>query len=164
MNFLRPLPCLALVAALNAQTLDLKPQGGGSLKIGTTLYRFNLTGLSSAPPKGGLPGAIRLEGRLVAPGSGPGFHMVLTMLNTGALYTMVIERRLPGVYPDNWAINRRTRVQALKLENRPGGRVELRCEGSLAGIIDRRPQDAEWSGTLWAQFPGGGEELNPGLR
>jgi|GEM_PF-4826606 hypothetical protein len=154
MNFLRVLPHLVLCVAMSAQIIDLKPKGGGNLKIGGVSYRFELTGLMSAPPKGGLPGAIRLEGNLV-PDAGHPFHMVLTVLKSGSLYLMHMERNLPNAYPDNWAATPKTRIHALKLEDRPGGRVELRCEGPVTGIIAQRPQDATWSGTIWATFPGG---------
>lgn len=158
MNFLRTLPCLALCAAMNAQVIDLKPQGGGDLKIGNTLYRFEPTGLSSAPPKGGLPGAVKLEGNLVPQDGTQAFHMVLTLLKDGSLYMLRIERRTSGVYPDSWAATLKTRTRALRLEDGPGGRVEIRCEGRLTGIVAKRPQEATWSGTFWAVFPGAVEQ------
>ncbi|MDR3685128.1 MAG: hypothetical protein P4L11_15475 [Geothrix sp.] len=155
MNFLRALPYLALGVAMSAQIIDLKPDGGGDLTIGGVAYRFELTGLMSAPPRDGLPGAIRLEGDLVPRKGGRPFHMVLTVLKNGSLYLMHMERGAPHAYPDNWAATPKTRTRALKLEDRPGGRIELRCEGPVTGIIAKRPQDATWSGTLWATFPGG---------
>jgi hypothetical protein len=88
------------------------------------------------------------------PEAGRPFHLVLTVLKDGSLYLMHMKRTLPNAYPDNWAATTKTCAHALKLEDRPGGRVELRCEGPLTGIIAQRPQDATWSGTLWATFPG----------
>jgi hypothetical protein len=155
MNFLCALPCFGLCAILGAQAIDLKPKGGGDLRIGETRYQFELADLSSAPPRGGLPGAVRLEGDLVPLTPGRPFHMVLTVLKNGSLYLLHIDRRSPHSYPDSWAPTAKARTRALALEDRPGGRIELRCEGILTGIIARQPQKAAWSGTLWAIFPGG---------
>lgn len=161
MNFLRALPCLVLCGALNAQVIDLKPHGGGELKIGGNLFRFELTDLSSAPPKGGLPGAVKLEGNLVPVNAAQSFHMILTVLKDGSLYMLRIDRKTSSAYPDGWAATQKTRTHALRLEDRPGGRVELRCEGLLTGVIAKRPQNTTWSGTVWAIFPGNaGENLN----
>jgi hypothetical protein len=155
MNFPRALSLVALCTALGAQTIDLRPRGGGELKIGASSYRFEPTGLMSAPPKGGLPGAVRLEGDLVPQGAGLPFHLVLTVLKNGTLYLMHMERGAPHSYPDTWAATPGSRTLAIRLEDRPGGRVELRCEGPVTGIIAKRPENATWSGTLWAVFPGG---------
>jgi hypothetical protein len=158
MNFLRALPCFGLFVSLNAQVIDLKPKGGGDLRIGEIHYRFELADLSSAPPKGGLPGAVKLEGQLFPQNGGRPFHMALTVLKDGSLYLLYIERRTPNAYPDSWSpslnARLRARTRALKLEDRPGGRIELQCEGFLTGIIAKRPQEANWSGTIWATFPG----------
>lgn len=155
MNFLRPLICLGVSLNLQAQTIDLKAKGGGELKIGATRYTFILTDLGTAPPAGGLPGAVRLVGRL-APKDGSGaFQMTLTVLNTGSLYTLHIERRQGRSYPDTWAATAKTKTRALRLDERPGGRIELQCEGPLTGVVSQRPTQAEWSGRLWAVFPGG---------
>ena len=109
MNFPDALPNLVLCAAMSAQILDLKPKGGGDLKINGIFYRFELTGLMCGPPpKGGLPGAIGLEGNLV-PEAGRPFHMVLTVLKNGSLSLMHMERSLPNAYPDNWAATPKTR-------------------------------------------------------
>lgn len=156
MNFRLALPCLAFCGALSAQMVVLKPEGGGELRIGKTPYRFELTGLGSAPAAGGLPGLIRLEGDLLPKGASQSFHMVLTVMKDGSLYMLRIERRAtPQAYPDSWAATQKTRTRALKLEDRPGGRVELSCEGALTGILAKHPENATWSGTLWAVFPGG---------
>ena len=159
MNFLRVLPCLGLCACLGAQGMDLRPKGGGDLRIGGTQYRFELTDLSSAPPKGGLPGAVKLEGNLTPKDSSRPFHMTLTVLKNGSLYLLYIHRSPSSGYPDSWSPSLKARAKActhaLKLEDRPGGRVELSCEGTLTGMIGRQPKEAIWSGTLWAEFPGG---------
>jgi len=160
MNFQPVLIGLAFCGALQAQGMVLRPRGGGELRIANQRYRFQLTDLSTAPPKGGLPGAIRLEGNLQPQdGSGP-FHLVLTVLAGGSLYMLQIQRKRPGGYPDNWAATLKTHTHALKWVDRPGGRIEIQCEGSLTGIIAKQPKEAEWSGTLWGIFPGGGEELS----
>ena len=155
MNFLRALPCLAASVFLGAQPAELLPSGGGELRIGATPYQFRLAKLSTAPPKAGLPGAVRLEGDLVPPGAARPFHLVLTVLKDGTLYLMRLERATPGGYPDTWAATVKTRTRLIKLEDRPGGRIEIRCEGPLTGIIAKRPQEAAWSGTLWAEIPRG---------
>ncbi|GLH72402.1 hypothetical protein GETHLI_09040 [Geothrix limicola] len=155
MNFLRPLICLVASLSLQAQTLELQAKGGGELKIGATSYRFALTDLSTAPAKGGLSGALKLTGNLVPKdGSAGTFHMTLIVLKSGGLYTLRIERRNGKAYPDSWAATLKTKTRALKLEDRPGGRVEIQCEGPLTGVIAQRPTQADWSGTLWAVFPG----------
>jgi hypothetical protein len=159
MNFPRILHGLGLCACLGAQGLDLSPKGGGDLRIGGTQYRFELTGLSSAPPKGGLPGAVKLEGNLIAGDSSRPFHMTLTVLKNGSLYLLYIHRSASGGYPDSWSPSLQARLKAstraLRLEDRPGGRIELSCEGTLTGMIGRQPREANWSGALWAVFPGG---------
>ncbi|MDP1832763.1 MAG: hypothetical protein Q8K67_11940 [Geothrix sp.] len=154
MNFPSPLPSLVLCVALHAQVVDVKPQGGGDLKIGNTLYRFELMNLRSAPAKGGLPGAVKLQGRLVAKDGTPDFQLDLTVLKNGSIYMLNIHRKASGAYPDNWAATQKTHTRALVMEVRAGGRIELRCEGRLTGIIARQPREAPWSGTLWAVFPG----------
>jgi len=154
MNFLRPLAGFALCTALGAQALDMKPQGGGELKIGDTPFRFEITSLSSAPAKGGLSGAVRLEGNLIALDASPGFQINLTVLKNGSLYMLHIHRKTSGPYPDSWAATQKTRTHALVMEDRAGGRVEIRCEGRLTGIIAKQPRDATWSGTIWGIFPG----------
>ncbi|MBI1753229.1 MAG: hypothetical protein HY014_00360 [Acidobacteria bacterium] len=157
MNFLRLPLCLGLAQTLTlqGQTVDLKAKGGGTLKIGATTYDFALTDLATAPPAGGLPGALKLVGRLVPKDGSGAFRMTLTLLNTGSLYTLRIERRQGQTYPDSWAATAKTKTRALRLEERPGGRVEIQCEGPLAGVISQRPAKADWSGRLWAEFPGG---------
>jgi hypothetical protein len=159
MYFLHTWACFGLCASLGAQGMNLKPQGGGDLRIGGIPYRFELTDLSSAPPKGGLPGAVKLEGDLVPRDAGRPFHMVLTVLKNGSLYLLYIHRATPNGYPDSWSpsLNARirARTKALSLEDRPGGRIELRCEGTLTGIIAKQPKESTWSGALWAVFPGG---------
>lgn len=153
MNFLNPLPSLVLCATPSAQMVEMKPKGGGELKIGDTLYRFDLTRLSTAPPKGNLSGAVKLEGNLVPQDAARAFHLTLTVLKDGSLYMLRIDRRPPGSYPDTWAATPKTRTRVLKLEDRPGGRIEIRCEGRLTGVLGQQPQDRPWSGTLWAVFP-----------
>jgi hypothetical protein len=159
MHFLYTLSCFSLCAGLSAQGMNLKPQGGGDLRIGGISYRFELTELSSAPSKGGLPGAVKLEGNLISPDAGRPFHMALTVLKSGSLYLLYIHRATSNGYPDSWspALNARikARTKALSLEDRPGGRIELRCEGTLTGIIAKQPKESTWSGTIWAIFPGG---------
>lgn len=158
MNFLRTLSCLALCCVMEGQALDLAPQGGGTLKIDGVPYRFEVTDLSSAPPKGGLPGAIRLEGRLVPQGATQAFRLSLTVLKDGSLYMLRIERKAPGSYPDSWAATLKTIARAERLEDRPGGRIDIHCEGPLTGVVAGHPKNSSWSGSLWARFPGGGEE------
>ena len=154
MNLRTALPVLLLSGVLCAQMVQLKPEGGGLLKIGDTAYRLRVTDLLTAPPKAGLPGVVRLQGDLLPQDHSRPFHLALTVLKDGSLYMLQIERKAPGGYPDSWAATQKTRTRAIKLEDHPGGRVEIQCEGSLTGIIAKRPQGAEWSGTLWAIFPG----------
>lgn len=155
MNFRSALPLVAASGILCAQMAPFRPQGGGSIKIGEMAYRFEPTDLLTAPAKGGLPGVVRLEGNLVPKDGSRPFHMTLTMLKDGSLYMLRVERKASGAYPDTWAATQKTRTHALHMQDHPGGRVEIRCEGHLTGIIAKRPQEAEWSGTLWATFPGG---------
>jgi hypothetical protein len=155
MNFLRPLICCIASLALHGQGIDLGAKGGGDLKIGTTSYQFVLTNLSSSPSKGGLPGAIKLVGNLVPKDGSGAFHMTLTLLNTGALYTLQIERRRGKAYPDTWAATVKTTTRLLRLDGHPGGRLELQCGGPLSGVVSQRPVNAEWAGLIWAIFPGG---------
>jgi hypothetical protein len=159
MYFPRVLSCLTLCGCLGAQAVLLKPKGGGELRIGPTLYRFDLTNLTFAPAKGGLSGAVKLEGSLVPGDRSRPFRMALTVLKDGSLYMLRIDRKGADAYPDTWAATAKTHTRALRLEDRPGGRIDLRCEGPLTGIIAKRPQTATWSGQLWAVSPGGGEEL-----
>ena len=153
MNLRNTLPFLFLAGFLSAQMVESKPQGGGMLKIGEAVYRFEPMDLRSAPPRNGLPAVIRLEGRLVPVDGSPSFHLILTLLKDGSIYLLKLERKTPGGYPDSWAATLKTRTHLLKMEDHPGGIVELRCEGRLTGIMAKRPQDADWSGILWASFP-----------
>ena len=146
--------------SLRAQVVELKARGGGALKIGATSYQFALDEVWVAPAKGGLPGAVKLVGSLVPDSGGPGFRMTLSVLKTGALYMLTIERRNGRAYPDSWAATVKTKTKALRMEAQPGGRIEIQCEGPLTGVIAQRPAHAAWSGTLWAEFPGG--NLAPG--
>ncbi|MDE3034117.1 MAG: hypothetical protein KGI56_10665, partial [Acidobacteriota bacterium] len=63
MNFSRALPGLLLAAGLSAAPAMV--EGGGQLTLAGTGYRFQPAGLFVAPPKGGLPGAIRMTGDLI---------------------------------------------------------------------------------------------------
>ena len=155
MNFTAALPWFALCVSLGAQMVASGPQGGGELKLGATPYRFELTHLTSAPPAGGLPGALKWEGNLIPRDASRPFHMILTVLKNGSLYMLKIERKTSQGYPDSWAATLKTRTRFLKLEDQPGGRVEIRCEGPLTGIIAKHPENAIWSGQLWAIFPVG---------
>jgi hypothetical protein len=155
MNLLRPLICFVVSLTLRGQAIDLKAKGGGELKIGAISYQFVLTDLGTAPAKGGLPGAVKLVGNLVPKDGSGTFHMTLTVLNTGSLYTLHLERRKGQAYPDSWAATVNTKTRALRLDERPGGRIEIQCEGPLTGVLSQKPTNAEWSGVLWAVFPGG---------
>lgn len=154
MNFLRPLAALCLGLTLQAQAVGLQATGGGKLKIGTTTYRFELEALFTAPPKGGLPGAFRIRGHLIPAGPGQPFDLDLTVLKTGTLYMLRIDRKGTGSYPDSWAATIKTRTRPLSLQDGPGGRVEVECLGTLTGIIARKPRTAAWQGRIWATFPG----------
>lgn len=154
MNLRAALPILVLGGCLGAQMVQMKPKGGGTLKIGDISYRLEVTDLQTAPAKGGLPGVVRMHGNLLPPGGAHPFHMILTVMKDGSLYMLQIERKAHGAYPDTWAATQKTRTRALRLVDRPGGKVEIRCEGRLTGIIAKHPQEADWSGTLWAIFPG----------
>ena len=100
MNFRPALPLLVFSGLLSAQMTQLRPQGGGSLKIGDMPYRFEPTDLLTAPPKGGLPGVVRLEGNLVPKDGSRTFHMTLTVMKDGSLLyaenRAQSARRLPG--------------------------------------------------------------------
>jgi hypothetical protein len=159
MNFLRPLAVLCLSFSLQAQAIDAQATGGGELKVGTMAYRFELKALFTAPPKGGLPGAFRIQGRLVPTGSDRPFDLDLTVLKTGTLYMLRIDRKGVDAYPESWSATLKTRIRPISMKDGPGGRVELECLGSLSGIIARRPQTASWQGRIWATFPG--EALRP---
>lgn len=154
MNFIRPLALFCFAAALQGQAIDAHATGGGELKIGADVYRFELKALFTAPPKGGLPGAFRIQGRLLPAGSTPPFDLDLTLLKTGALYMLRIDRKGSDPYPDSWAATLKTRVRPVSLQDGPGGRVEVECLGTLAGVISRKPRTAAWRGRLWAIFPG----------
>lgn len=154
MNFLRPLAALCLGPLLQAQALDLQAQGGGDLKIGGLAYRFELGTLYSAPPKGGLPGAIRIRGRLVPEGPSRPWDLDMTLLKSGVLYMLRISRKGSDGYPDSWAATLKTRIQAISLHDGPGGRVEVACLGTLSGVVARRPRTEAWQGRIWAIFPG----------
>jgi len=156
MNFLVPLPCFLLAASMHAQMEQLKPEGGGRLTIGARSYQLEVSDLRSARAKPGLPGAIHLGGRLIPPDGSQPFQLALTLLKDGSIYLLRIERRPAQGYPDTWAAGRTTRTRVLRLEDRPGGRLELQCEGRLTGVLGKVPQEAVWAGRLWAQFPGGG--------
>lgn len=156
MNRLRFLLSLFIALSLQAQgSVELKAVGGGELKIGATTYLFTLADLSMAPPKGGLPGAVKLTGTLASRDGSPGFRMDLTVLKNGTLYMLVIQRRMGQAYPDSWNATPKTRVRILKMEDRLGGRVEIRCDGPLTGVLAQKPVQASWTGSLWATFPGG---------
>ncbi|WP_257309181.1 hypothetical protein [Geothrix fuzhouensis] len=154
MNFLRPLAALCLACTLQAQTIDAQATGGGELKIGARTYRFELKALFTAPPKGGLPGAFRFQGRLVPTGSEQPFDLDLTVLKTGTLYMLRIDRKGVDSYPESWAATLKTRIRPISMKDGPGGRVEVECLGTLSGIIARKPQVATWQGRIWATFPG----------
>lgn len=154
MNFLHPLICFTASLSLQAQVIDLQAKGGGDLKIGATSYQFVLTDLTSAPAKAGLPGAVKLVGNLVPKDGSGAFHLSLTILKNGTLFTLNIERRNGKAYPDSWAATLKTKTRAPRMEDRPGGRIEIQCEGPLTGVIAQKPTKADWSGTLWAVFPG----------
>ncbi|WP_257304266.1 hypothetical protein [Geothrix campi] len=154
MNFFRPLAALCLGTLLQAQSIDIQAKGGGEVKIGAIAYHFELKAFSTAPPKGGLPGAFRLQGRLVPVEPGQPFALDLTVLKTGSLYMLRIHRQSTGSYPDSWAATAKTRLRPISLQDSPGGRVEVECLGPLSGIIARKPQTAVWQGRLWATFPG----------
>lgn len=154
MNFFRLLTALCLGAALQAQSVEAQAAGGGALKIGPTAYTFELKALYTAAPKGGLPGAFRIQGRLVPEGPGKPLDLDLTLLKTGTLYSLRIDHKVAGAYPDSWSATARTRLRPLFLQDGPGGRVEVECLGTLTGVVDRKPRTAAWQGRLWAQFPG----------
>jgi len=160
MNFRTDLTALLLCGSLPAQMVPVKPSGGGELMIQGVPYTLDLTTLSSAPPKGGLSGAIRLEGELLPKDGSAPFHLALTLLKDGTFYQLRIERQTTPPLTDHWAATLKTRIKVRSLADRPGGRVELRCEGPLTGIITQHPQDTTWSGTLWGVFP----QPNPELR
>lgn len=151
MNFPRPLPWLILPVALTAGQAPL--QGGGSLTLGHAAYRFVPNDLSLAEPKGGLPGAVRIRGELVPEAGGAAYALELVVLWNGRLYLLSIRRGQKAQYPDTWAATLDTRVKLLALEDHPGGRIELECEGRLTGVVDRRPVSGSWQGRLWAIFP-----------
>lgn len=155
MNFRSSLSLLALSGILSAQMVQMKPDGGGTLKIGDTSYRLDLMDLQTTPAKGATPGLVRLQGNLLPPDGSRPFHITLTLMKNGSLFMLNIGRKAPGAYPDSWAATQKTCTRVIKLEDRPGGRVEFKCEGPLTGVISQKPAQAEWSGRLWAVFPGG---------
>ncbi|HEX9009297.1 MAG TPA: hypothetical protein VF804_02940 [Holophagaceae bacterium] len=151
MNFLHPLPWLILPVALAASQGPI--QGGGTLTLGHTAYRFMPKDLAAAGPKEGLPGALRIRGELIPETGGPVYTLELVVLRNGRLYLLNLRHGTRGQYPDTWAATLSTRVRILALEDHPGGRVELACEGRLTGVVDRRPVSGSWQGHLWAIFP-----------
>lgn len=153
MNFIRPLATLCLAATLPAQTIDAQAKGGGELKIDGTLYHFELKALYTAPPKGGLPGAFRIQGRLVPEDQAQALDLDLTVLKTGTLYMLRILRKGPGGYPDTWSATGKTRARITLLEDHFGGRLEIACSGPLTGVIGRRPKTTTWRGSLWVILP-----------
>lgn len=156
MNFLRPLPWLMLPVALAASQGAIL--GGGTLTLGHTAYRFAPKDVATAGPKDGLPGALRIKGDLVPETGGRTYALELVVLRTGHLYLLNLRHGEKGRYPDTWAATLGTRVKILALEDHPGGRVELACEGRLTGVVDRKPVSASWQGQLWAIFPEPEEE------
>jgi hypothetical protein len=151
MNFSRALPGLLLAAVLSAAPSMV--EGGGELTLAGKAYRFQPTGLFVAPPKGGLPGAIRMTGDLIpASGEAP-FQMALVFLRTGQLYLLDIHRGGKGRYPDSWAATQQTHLKVLSLQPRPGGRVEVACSGTLTGVVGQKPVQGRWSGRLWMVIP-----------
>ena len=151
MNFLRPLPCLLATLVLTAAPPPI--QGGGALTLDGATFRFEPHSAATAPPRGGLPGAIRLRGVLIPVKGGRTIALDLVVLKDGRLYTLSLRRDGKADYPDTWAAVAGTRVKVLALEDRPGGRVELACEGPLTGVVGRRPVSSRWKGRLWAAFP-----------
>lgn len=157
MNFSRALPGLLLAAALSAAPSMV--EGGGQLTLAGKVYRFQPTGLFVAPPKGGLPGAIRMTGDLIpASGEAP-FQMALVFLRTGQLYLLDIHRSGKGQYPDTWAATQQTRLKILSLQARPGGRLELACSGLLTGVVGQKPVQGRWGGRIWMVIPQDAEGL-----
>ncbi len=150
MNF--PLaPFLLLPSVLAAG--PVQPSGGGVLTLQGHRYRFEPSSVSLLPPTQGLSRSLHLRGRLV-PASGHGdFQFSMTVLLKGGLYMLVLQRKGRGSYPDTWAATRGTRVEVRSLEDRPGGRVVLRCQGPLNGVIALRPETGSWSGQIWATLP-----------
>jgi hypothetical protein len=155
MNFPRALPCLLLAAALSAQAPQVEEivQGGGTLTLDGTAYRFEPASVMAQPAGGGLPALVRLTGRLVPEGAGAPFDLQLMMMKTGGIYMLRILREKPGGYPDSWSATQKTRARFAHFEDRSGGRVELACSGALAGVVGQRPRTAEWRGSLWAVLP-----------
>jgi hypothetical protein len=128
--------------------LPLNASGGGKLKIGDGAYRFAVEDLATIRAKGSFPGALKFVGRLI-PGDGTApYRMTLTLLKTGTIYTMVIQRRKGKAYPESWNATIQTRMHILKLDDRMGGRVEISCEGPLIGIIGGKSVNADWSGLI----------------
>jgi len=156
MNFRHALPCLLMTAALTAGQTAL--QGGGALMIGTARYRFVPRDLALAEPKGGLAGALRIKGELLPEAGGPPIALELVVLRDGRLYLLSLRRGEKGAYPDSWAATLETRVRISTLEDHPGGRVKLACEGRLSGVVGRKPVSLPWHGQLWAIFPEPEEE------
>lgn len=150
MNF--PLgPILLLPAMLAAG--PVQPSGGGILTLQGRRYRFEPSSISLMAPTQGLSRSLHLQGRLV-PESGHGaFQISMTVLLKGGLYLLVMQRKGRGSYPDTWAATRETQVEVRSLEDRPGGRVVLRCQGPLNGVIALRPEAGSWSGQIWATLP-----------
>lgn len=149
---------VALMAWPVASSAEEEPPskaiGGGEIHLGTARHRFSLTRFSTAPPAGGLPGALKFEGMLEPERHGAPFRLSLTVLRDGTLYRMSLQRRTASGYPDSWNATLKTRVRLLKQEDRLGGRTEIQCEGPLTGVINQKPAHTSWAGTLWVQLPG----------
>jgi hypothetical protein len=144
--------CLAFQAQVSLERTAI---GGGELRIGITTYHFTMTEFSTAPPKGGLPGAVRIRGTLASDDEKAPWFLSLTVLNNGTLYLLSIQRPLRSGIPDTWSATRKTRVRIVKRDDHLGGRTELQCEGPLTGVVGQKQASASWSGILWAQQPGG---------
>lgn len=136
-------------------------RGGGTLRVADVSYRFEPSELASARPKTGQPDAFRMKGRLVPLGPGRPFGLELILLKDGRLYELKIQRKEPGGYPETWAATQKTRVKIQKLDDRPGGRIEVSLEGPLTGIMGRKPTDGLCIGTFWAGFPDESDEDGP---
>ncbi|WP_243315848.1 hypothetical protein [Geothrix paludis] len=155
MNFLRALPCLFLAFGLQAQApgLEAVVRGGGDLTLDGIPYRLELASVASIPARSGLPPLVRLTGRLVPEEAARAFDLELSVLKNGTLYMLRVVRQKSGGYPDSWAATGKTRVRFTRLEDRSGGRLELACSGPLTGVIGRKPRNATWRGSLWAELP-----------
>lgn len=155
MNFLRALPCLFLAFGLRSQApgLEAVVRGGGDLTLDGIPYHLELASVASIPARSGLPPLVRLTGRLVPEEPARAFDLELSVLKNGTLYMLRVVRQRSGGYPDSWAATGKTRVRFTRLEDRSGGRLELACSGPLTGVIGRKPRNAAWHGSLWAELP-----------